>query len=70
MSFTSDKKWDLLMTYLHILSSTKQTATFTFRIVEGRVSVSTIEDVVRITKRRGLLDHSTNHKEEPVHAAT
>lgn len=66
MSFTSDKKWDLLMTYLHMLSSSKQTVTFTFRIVEGRVSVSTIEDVVKITKRLGLLEPVK--QEEPIHA--
>ena len=67
MSFVADKKWDLVLTYLHKLSSTKQTCVFTFRMVEGRVSVSTIEDVVKITKRLGLIP--TTPKEEPSYAA-
>lgn len=75
--FVKEKSYDDLIHYLHLLSDSRSTCVFTFRMVEGRVTRSTLREAQKWILNLGILNgiisdnngaRAEAHEEEPSHA--
>lgn len=55
--YVGERRWEEFFYYLHAISDARLTGVFSFRVVEGRLTSSTMKEIKSMLYKNGIRPH-------------